>query len=49
MVFSTDSDPRLYKERGSRNRIGKLGQVLESRQSKAIEEEMARRLHSDLK
>jgi hypothetical protein len=31
------------------DRIGELGQVLESRQAKVIEEEMTRRLHSDLK
>jgi hypothetical protein len=30
-------------------RIGELGRVLESRQSMVIEEEMARRLHGDLK
>jgi hypothetical protein len=31
----------------SRDRIEKLGRVLESRQSKMVEEEMTRRLHSD--
>jgi hypothetical protein len=49
-----ESDPRLYNEslfvaRRSRNRNGELGRVLENRQSKAMEKEMARRLHSDLK
>jgi hypothetical protein len=31
------------------DRIGEFGRVLESRQSKVIEQEMGRRLHSDLK
>jgi hypothetical protein len=31
------------------DRIGELSRVLESRQSKVIEDEMIRRLHSDLK
>jgi hypothetical protein len=32
-----------------RDRTGELGKVLEIRQSKVIEEEMTRKLHSDLK
>jgi hypothetical protein len=31
------------------DRFGELGRVLEGQQSKVIEEEIARRLHSDLK
>jgi hypothetical protein len=31
------------------DRIGELGRVLEREQSKVIEEEMTRRLHSNLK
>jgi hypothetical protein len=51
---SIESDPSLYHERmsvasSSRDRIGELGRVLESPQSKVIEGEMSRRLHSDLK
>jgi hypothetical protein len=33
----------------SRDRIGELGRILMSRQSKVIEEEITRKLHSDLK
>jgi hypothetical protein len=48
------SDPRLYNESlfaatGSRDRIGELDRVLEGQQSKVIEQEMARKLKSDLK
>jgi hypothetical protein len=52
-LISKGPDPRLCNEslfvaRGSRDRIGELRRILESRQSNVIEEEMARRLHSDL-
>jgi hypothetical protein len=40
---------RSTESRITETGIGELGRVLESRLSKAIEEEMASRLHSDLK
>jgi hypothetical protein len=53
-VLSAWSVPSLYNvksvaKRDERISIGELDRVLEGRQSKVIEQEMARRLHSDLK
>jgi hypothetical protein len=55
MVFSMGSDPKLYSEslfvaREIRElELREMGRVLEGRHFKAIEQEMARRLHSHLK
>jgi hypothetical protein len=38
-----------YKRLDWRDIIGEFSRILQSRQSKVIEEEMTRRLHSDLK
>jgi hypothetical protein len=55
-VFSMGSDLSLYNESvfvgglyQTGDRIGELGRVLEVQHSKVIEEEMTRRLQSDLK
>jgi hypothetical protein len=43
-LISTETQPRDWTDR-----IGELGRILECRQSKVIEEELMRRLHSDFK